>query len=192
MSAVPMRRIDAPRRRPPGSREARMQRFVRFDRRGPRHPLQRRDGYAGIAEAAAVLEQRPSLSVVPRHRLAANFAALIVVLLGILMLSAVVLHTRLAERQREIDHLSQEVSVQREMFDILRQQRAELRSPTRLANESNRLGMYPSPNTDFLAVDPWTMAQILASAGSVDALDGLLVDSDPLDQVMRVRRAEAE
>lgn len=191
MSALPMRRIDAPRRRPPGSREARVQRFVRFDRQGPRRPMLRRDGYAGIAEAVAELEQRPSLRVVPGHRLAANFAALIVVLLGILMLSAVVLHTRLAERQREIDHLAQEVSVQREMFDVLRQQRAELRSPTRLASASNRLAMFPAPNTEFLAVDPWTLAQVLASAGSVDALDGLLVQSEPLDQVMRVRRAQA-
>ncbi len=39
MSAVPMRRIDAPRRRPPGSRLARSERLSRFDRRRPRRPL---------------------------------------------------------------------------------------------------------------------------------------------------------
>lgn len=192
MNAVPMRRIDAPRRRPPGSRQERSARLRRFDRRRPRHPLQRRDGYAGVAEAAAELEQVAELHVVPRRRLAANFAALALVLLGVLMLSAVVLHTRLAERQRQIDQLEQQVEVQHELFDILRQQRAVLRSPTRLASESARLGMYAPPDTDFVPVDAWTVAQIIASTGSAGSLDDLLVSSDALDQVRRVRAAEAQ
>jgi hypothetical protein len=187
-----MRRIDAPRKRPPGSRLERSERLGRFDRRRPRHRLQRRDGYTGVAEAAAELEHFADLHVVPRRRLAANFAALAVVLLGILMLSAVVLHTRLAERQRQIDRLEQQVDVQHELFDILRQQRAVLRSPTRLASESARLGMFAPPDSDFVAVDPWTVAQIVAATGSTGSLDGLLVDSDALDQVRRVRAAEAQ
>jgi hypothetical protein len=187
-----MRRIDAPRRRPPGSRQARAARFGRFDRHGPKGPLQRRDGYAGVAEAEAELEHVADLQVVPRRRLAANVAALAVVLLGVLMLSAVVLHTRLAVRQREIDQLEQQVDVQHELFDILREQRAVLRSPTRLASESSRLGMFAPPDSDFLHVDPWTVAQIIAATGSTDALDGLLVDGDALDQVRRVRAAEAQ
>jgi hypothetical protein len=191
VNAVPMRRIDAPRRRPPGSRAARSARFVRFDRRTPREPLQRRDGFADVAEAVAALEQVAELHVVPRRRLAANFAALAVVVLGVLMLSAVVLHTRLAERQREIDQLEQQVEVQHELFDILRQQRAELRSPTRVARESGRLGMFAPPDSEFAAVDPWTVAQIIAATGSTDALDGLLVDGDALEQVRRVRAAES-
>jgi hypothetical protein len=183
-----MRRIDAPRRRPPGSRLARTARFRRFDRRGP---LQRRDGYADVAEAEAELEFVADLQVAPRRRLAANVAALAVVLLGVLMLSAVVLHTRLAVRQRQIDQLEQQVEVQRELFDILREQRAVLRSPTRLASESSRLGMFAPPASDFLHVDPWTVAEIIAATGSTDALDGLLVEGDALDQVRRVRAAEA-
>ena len=188
---APMRRIDAPRRRPPGSRQARTARFGRFDRGDPLRPLQRRDGYAGVAEAEAELENVADLQVVPRRRLAANVAALAVVLLGVLMLSAVVLHTRLAVRQREIDQLEQQVDVQHGLFDILREQRAVLRSPTRLASESGRLGMFAPPDSDFLHVDPWTVAQIIAATGSTDALDGLLVDGDALDQVRRVRAAEA-
>jgi hypothetical protein len=108
------------------------------------------------------------------------------------MLSAVVLHTRLAERQRQIDQLEQQVEVQHELFDILRQQRAVLRSPTRLASESARLGMYAPPDTDFVPVDAWTVAQIIASTGSAGSLDDLLVSSDALDQVRRVRAAEAQ
>jgi hypothetical protein len=182
VNAVPMRRIDAPRRRSPR----------RYDRRRPRSRLQRRDGHFGVAEAAAELEHFAELHVVPRRRIAANVAALAVVLLGILMLSAVVLHTRLAERQRDIDQLEEQVEVQHELFDILREQRAVLRSPTRLAQESSRLGMYAPPESDFVAVDPWTVAEIIAAAGSTDALDGLLVDGDALDQVRRVRAAQAD
>ena len=186
-----MRRIDAPRRRPPGSRLARSARLSRVDRRRPRLPLQRRDGHPGVAEAAAELEQ-VELQMVPRRRLAANFAALALVLLGILMLSAVVLHTRLAERQRQIDQLEQQVDVQHDLFDTLRQQRAVLRSPTRLSAESARLGMFAPPQSDFVAVDPWALAQIVAATGSTGSLDGILVDGDALDQVRRVRAAEAQ
>jgi hypothetical protein len=191
MSALPLRRIDAPRRRAPGSRLARAERFGRFDRHGPRQPLLRRDGHVDVAAAAAELEQLPTLHVVPRRRLAANFAALAVVVLGVLMLSTVILHTRLAERQREIDRLEQEVDVQHDLFDVLRQQRAVLRSPTRLASESNRLGMFAPADTNFVRVDPWTVARIIAATGSPDSIDGLLATDDALDQVRRVRAAEA-
>lgn len=190
MNAIPMRRVDAPRRRPPGSRQARSERFGRFDRRRPRNPLRRRDGYPGLAEAAAELELEPQLQLVPRRRLAANLAALAIIVVGVLMLAAVVLHTRLAERQRQIDRLEQEVAGQHDLFDVLREQRAVLRSPTRLASESSRLGMHVAPDSDFVAIDPWTVAQVVAATGGVGSLDDLLTDSDPLDQVRRVRAAE--
>ena len=75
------------------------------------------------------------------------------------------------------------------VFDVLRQQRAELRAPTRLASESSRLGMHPAPASDFLAVDPWALARVLATRGTIDPNDGTLNESDPLDQVRRVRAA---
>jgi hypothetical protein len=181
---MPMRRIDAPRRR--ATRGG-----ARFDRSHLR-PMLRRDGYAGMSDAYADLEQRPSLEVVPRRRVAANAAALVVVVLGVLMLSAVVLHTRLAERQLQIDRLERSVDNSRQLFEVLRQQRAELRSPTRLAAESQRLGMYPAPHTDFLSADPWSLAEILASAGTVSTFDGILIESDPLDQIRRVMAASTE
>jgi hypothetical protein len=151
----------------------------------------RRDGYSGVAEAAAVIEQRPQLTVVPRRRLAANAAAMAVVVIGVLMLSAVVLHTRLAERQQRIDRLEQQVEAQHEVFDVLRQQRAELRSPTRLALAAADVGMVPATDAEFAVVDPWVLAQVLASTGSVRASTGAITENDPLDQVRRVRAAEA-
>jgi cell division protein FtsL len=167
-----MRRIDAPRRR-------------------PRRPLERRDGYRAAADAAAVIEQRPQFRVVPRRRLAANFAAISVVVIGVLMLAAVVLQTRLAERQLEIDRLERQVSAAHANFDVLRQQRADLRSPTRLAAEASGLGMFTAVETEFVAIDPLVVAQILAATGTIDPEDGTLIETDPLDQVRRVRAAEA-
>ncbi len=175
MNAVPMRRIDAPRR----------------SRRSRGQPLQRRDGYAGVAEAAAVIEQRPQFKVVPRRRLAANAAAIAVVLIGVLMLAAVVLHTRLAERQLQIDRLERQVAAERTNFDVLRQQRAELRSPTRLATEATALGMFTAIETEFIDVDPLVLARVLAATGTIDPQDRALIETDPLDQVRRVRAAES-
>ena len=180
-----MRRIDAPRRqhsgplprKPPGRFRGRRARST--DRLALTPPAGNDD----------VLEMRPALRVVPRRRLAANAAALAVVVIGVLMLSAVVLHTRLSERQLEIDRLEREVVSAHGVFDVLRQQRAELRAPTRLASESSRLGMHPAPASGFLAVDPWELARVLATSGTIDPNDGTLNQSDPLDQVRRVRAA---
>lgn len=180
MNAVPMKRIDAPRRRHGSRRGATV-----------RTPMQRRDGYSGIAEAAAVIEQRPQLRVVPKRRLAANAAAIAVVVIGVLMLSAVVLHTRLAERQLDIDRLERLVENEHARFDVLRNQRAELRSPTRLASEAAALGMVPAIDTDFADVDPQVYAFVLAATGGITDADGALVTDDALEQVRRVRAAEA-
>jgi len=152
----------------------------------------RRDGHPGMAAAAADIDQRPNLQVVPTRRVAANAAAVMVVVIGVLMLSAVVLHTRLAERQVQIDRLEQEVSNSRSLFDVLRQQRAVLRAPTNVAAESAGLGMFVAPQTQFTAIDPNTLAQVLAATGTVSSLDGLLIETDPLDQVRRVRAADSD
>jgi hypothetical protein len=116
---------------------------------------------------------------------------LLVGVVVVLMLAAVVLHTRLAERQLEIDRLETSVTAARERFDVLRQQRAELRSPTRLAIESGQLGMVVAPQTEFLPVDAQTLAEIIAAAGSVDEATGAVVPEDPLDQIRRVKAATA-
>ena len=126
----------------------------------------------------------------PRPRAAVNAALVLVCVVVVLMLAAVVLHTRLAERQLEIDRLEESVTEARERFDVLRQQRAELRSPTRLAIAARNLGMMPTPRTEFLAVDPQTLAQVLASVGMVDEVTGTNTIEDPLDQIRRVKAAD--
>ena len=133
---------------------------------------------------------RPDLRIVPRRRVAINAALVLGFFVVVLMLGTVVLHTRLAERQVEIDKLEQAVTDARSRFDVLRQQRAELRSPTRLAIEAERLRMIPAPRTEFLDVDPQTVAEVLASAGIVDEATGTISVEDPLEQIRKVKAAE--
>jgi cell division protein FtsL len=132
---------------------------------------------------------RPELRIVPRRRIAINAALVLGFVVVVLMLGTVVLHTRLAERQVEIDQLEQDVTDARSRFDVLRQQRAELRSPTRLAIEAQRLLMIPAPRTEFLDVDPQTVAEVLASAGIVDEATGTISTEDPLEQIRKVKAA---
>ena len=174
--AFPVRRVDAPRRRPPGT--------ARVSARGD-------DGEKSSVTPAESSrpDSRPDLRLVPRPRLAVNAVMLLAVMIVGLMLAAVVLHTRLAERQLEIDRLETEVTEARERFDVLRQQRAELRSPTRLALASAELGMYAPPQTEFLTVDGQTLAEIIAAAGSIEDLPGLLQAADPLEQIREVKAA---
>ncbi len=132
---------------------------------------------------------RPDLRIVPRPRAAVNAALLLGGVVVVLMLGTVVLHTRLAQRQVEVDRLEQAVDEARARFDVLRQQRAELRSPTRLALEANKLGMMPSPRTEFMPVDPMTVARMLAAAGTLDEATLTIEPTDPLEQVRTVKAA---
>jgi cell division protein FtsL len=172
--ALPVRRVEAPapRRRSPGT---------------SRHPTPT----LGTPRSGdpATPETRPDLRVVPRRRAAVNAAFLLLVVVVALMLAAVVLHTRLTERQLEIDRREQEVTEARERFDVLRAQRAELRAPTRLALASTEQGMIVASNTEFVDADGRTLAKIIAAAGTIDELTDAVDPADPLDQIRRVKAA---
>jgi hypothetical protein len=133
----------------------------------------------------------PTLVVVPRRRRAAWFATVLSVVVVGLMLAAAVLHTRLAERQLRIDRLEQAVVVQRERFDVLRQHRAELRSPSRLASEAQRLGMQPAAVSEFATIDPMTVAIAIAAAGALPSREAEIRALEPLDQFRLVKEVGA-
>ena len=145
------------------------------------------------AKQAVAPTPRRQLRLVNRPRMAINAALMLVGVIVSLMLATVVLHTRLAERQLDIDRLETSVTEARARFDVLRQQRAELRSPTRLAAASVEMGMAAAPPAEFLPVDPFTVAEVLVASGPADedglgSLDGAF---EPLDQVRRVKAAAA-
>ncbi len=134
----------------------------------------------------------PRLTVVPRRRRAAGFVVTLSVLIVGLMLGAAVLHTQLAERQLHIDRLDRSVREAEDRFDVLRRQRAELRSPTRLASEARGLGMVPAEVTEFVDVDGHTIAMMIAATGH-PSTDGVRIERpEPLDQFLLVKRVTNE
>lgn len=133
--------------------------------------------------------RRPELTVVGRRR---RWPAVIITLASVLllaaMLGAAVFHTQLAQRQLEIDDLGRRVAEERARFDALRLERAELRSPQRLAIEAAELGMSLAPQSEYLEVDGWAFARQLAAAGPVgDGVGQIIVEDDPLDQFRDVK-----
>ena len=135
------------------------------------------------------------LTVVPGRRRMAWFAVGLTMLVGLVLTGALLLHTRLAERQLEIDSLERAVREERQQFDVLRAQRAELRSPTRLAVSAGALGMSPGLESQFISVDPMVLAITIARTGQVPAGDDELAGDArlrPLDQFRIVKSLSAE
>ncbi|HSJ91239.1 MAG TPA: hypothetical protein VK917_04175 [Ilumatobacter sp.] len=140
---------------------------------------------------------RPQLKIVEGRRVA-WFAVTLSMMLGGVMVGALALHTRISERQLEIDRLERSVRQAQTDFDVLRAQRAELRSPTRLADRAGQLGMLPGSGaeSEFLAVDPMTYAILIASTGEVPVAEmigaGANTRLEPLDQFRLVKSVSSE
>ena len=144
-----------------------------------------RDSEARRSQAAS----KPSLTVVPRRRRwPAMFAGLAWSLVFLGLLGAAVFHTQLASRQLRLDRLDRQVSMERERFDELRYERAELRSPVRLAAAASELGMRRGRASTFVTVTPEAVARQLAAAGPIgDNAVRIVIHSDPLDQFRAVK-----
>lgn len=160
-------------------------------------PLARTDRIRRPATApVATAPTHPQLAVVPRRRRVAWFAVGLTVLVSAVMMAAVLLHTRLAERQLEIDRLERDLRTAQEDFDVLRAERAELRSPTRLADRARDLGMEPGSESEFVPVDPMTLAITIARTGETPITDEIVVGADarlePLDQFRLVKSVGSE
>lgn len=134
----------------------------------------------------------PQLAVVPRRRRAAGFAVTLSFLVAAVMLGSALLHTRLAERQLQIDRLERAVAQAQDEFDVLRRQRAELRSPTRLATEAGRLGMRTAVVSEFVEVDGATLARAIAATGRSRTTERIADQLDPLDQIRLVKAVTNE
>jgi hypothetical protein len=140
--------------------------------------------------------ERPNLQVVAGRRRVAWFAMALMIVVAALLLGATYLHTRIAERQLEIDRLDRGLRTAQEEFDVLRAERAVLRSPTRLAEQASALGMAPGEESQFVPVDPMLLAVIVAQTGELPTLDEITPGSytrlDPLDQFRLVKSASQE
>ena len=148
---------------------------------------QGQQGRQGLTSGPA--SARGDLSVVQHRRRWPAFLAVVawtMVFLG--LLGAAVFHTQLAGRQLQIDRLERAVTAERERFDELRYERAELRSPVRLANAAGGLGMQRGDATEFVDVSPQLLAAQIAAAGVIsDRAVQITIDTDPLDQFRAVK-----
>jgi len=86
---------------------------------------------------------------------------------SLLMLGAAAFQTQLARRQVEIDRVDRQIRIVKADFNNLRAQRADLRSPARLAASGSVLGMGNASKTDFITIDPEVVAEVQQSAGGV-------------------------
>lgn len=128
---------------------------------------------------------RPQLEVVPGRRRIAGLAVVLGVFVSSLLLGVTAFQTSLAERQLRLDELEGRVAEARANYDRLREQRAVLRSPERLALEAAGLGLVPGHGTEFISVPPDVVAEVAASASDIDPDVGSSVD--PLEQFSEVK-----
>lgn len=103
------------------------------------------------------------------------------------MLGAAILHTQLAERQLKIDGIEERLAEEHARFEVLRGRRAELRSPGHLAEEAASLGLQPAPNSEFVPIDRWDLAKVIASIGAMPESRTTTFDDEPLDQYRAVK-----
>lgn len=141
------------------------------------------------ANLTAKPRTKPALTVVQRRRRwPAVLVGLIWSLIFLGLMGAAVFHTQLAERQLALDRLDRQVTAERERFDELRYERAELRSPVRLAAGASELGMRRGRASTFVSVTPEAVARQLAAAGPIgDNAVRIVIHTDPLDQFRAVK-----
>lgn len=129
---------------------------------------------AGVADVAP----RPQLVVVPRRRRTARLIAAGCTVVFGLMLGAAAFQTQLARRQLTLDTLDRNIRAAHEQYDVLRRERAELRSPGRLATEAGALGMVPATQTEFVVLDPDVVATVQRTGASSDHTGATTIDQE--------------
>lgn len=140
----------------------------------------------GLADARAMVKRtagvapapRAPLVLVPRRRRAARLIAVGCAVVFSLMLGAAAFQTQLARRQLTLDTADRRIRAAHEQYDVLRRERAQLRSPGRLAKEAGALGMVPALQTDFVAIDPDIVATVQRSSASNDEVGTSTIDEE--------------
>jgi len=131
----------------------------------------------GAAEARAMVKRtaplaeplpRNRLAVVPRRKRTARLIAAGSVVVFGLMLGAAAFQTQIARRQLTLDTLDRDIRSGRDQYEILRRERAELRSPGRLSVQAAALGMEPATQTQFVTVEADEVA-IMQRTGAAEA-----------------------
>jgi hypothetical protein len=141
----------------------------------------------GLTDVSRTSVLRPTPQIPPVRRRAAGAVVAAAVAAITLMLMAAVLHTQLAERQFKIDNLNRSVRSEQARFAVLRSERAELRSPTRLAEAARAVGMNPAQPTEFLEIEPMELARVIAAGGALPEASQTVSEANPLGQFLTVK-----
>jgi len=128
--------------------------------------------------AVAHLAPRPQLVVVPRQRRTARLIAAGCTVVFGLMLGAAAFQTQLARRQLTMDTLDRDIRTAHESYDVLRRERAELRSPGRLSEEAAKLGMVPATQTEFVQLDADVVAVVQRSGAAASGDTAASIDEE--------------
>jgi cell division protein FtsL len=132
------------------------------------------------------VEQRPTLTLVPRseRRYVRVFVLFVVVVLAMGMVVALRVH--MAQQQLRIDRLNYDISRARQHFDSLRAQRASLQSPEFLISRAREMGMVPSLGSRIVEVPADVAADVAANVGKIDADVAGSIET-PLDEFGRLK-----
>jgi hypothetical protein len=105
-----------------------------------------------VKRTAPVAHIQPErrLALVPRRKRNARLIAAASVVVFGLMMGAAAFQTQIARRQLTLDSLDRDIRSGRDRYEVLRRERAELRSPGRLSTEAAALGMEPAVQTEFV------------------------------------------
>jgi len=147
------------------------------------------DARAMVKRTAAVahVTPRPQLVVVPTRRRAARLIAVGCTIVFGLMLGAAAFQTQLARRQLTLDTVDRDIRAAHEQYDVLRRERAELRSPGRLSVEATNLGMVPATQTEFVAIDADVVATVQRSGTADDSTNESASVEDEFEQYADVK-----
>jgi len=137
-----------------------------------RAPLQRRaivraNTTARSPGAHTTSIPRVQLAVVPRKRRALPLVVVCGLLLFGMLIGTVAFQTQIARNQLALDKVEKDVAAARDRYDVLRQQRAELRSPDRLAVQARQLEMGPAGASEFMTITPDVVAAVAAAASGL-------------------------
>ncbi|HQZ35029.1 MAG TPA: hypothetical protein PK020_11425 [Ilumatobacteraceae bacterium] len=128
--------------------------------------------------AVADITPRPQLAVVPRQRRTARLIAAGCAVVFGLMLGAAAFQTQLARRQLTLDTQDRDIRTAHETYDVLRRERAELRSPGRLSEEAVKLGMVPATQTKFVQLDADVVADVQRSGADASHDSAASIDEE--------------
>lgn len=105
-----------------------------------------------------------------RRRSAVSKMTFVVIFLAICAVVVIIFQATIAEQQLRLDALTNDLRLAEVHHNNLRQERAELLSPSRLREEAVMMGMYQGMSTTFTEIPADVVAEVMASTAKMNPL----------------------